>query len=379
MKNATAQALLSALETAGFKGYFVGGCVRNALLELPVTDLDIATNARPETVMELARNIGCKPVPTGIDHGTVTVVGKGESLEVTTFRKDVETDGRHAVIAFADTLEEDAARRDFRMNAIYADARGVLHDPTGGLEDIKARRLIFVGRPDARIREDYLRIIRLYRFAAQLGFGACGIDAHAAGAARRLSYGLGHVSTERKTAELLKLLAVECPLDVLKAMASDGALARVLGFVDLPLLERYLGKEKALLRPDAIARLAVLLMPSETFPLRLSKKDQRFAAQLRIAVKDRPSLGELAYRHGDRLAISVAVARAALLRHEVDPADLALIAKAQGSSFPVTAKDLAPRTGKALGAVLERLERRWIDSGFELGKDALLSGLSDEE
>lgn len=379
MKNATAQALLSALEAAGFKGYFVGGCVRNALLGLPVTDLDIATNARPETVLELARSIGFKPVPTGIDHGTVTVVGKGEPLEVTTFRKDVETDGRHAVIAFADTLEVDAARRDFRMNAIYADARGVLHDPTGGLEDIQARRLVFVGRPEARIREDYLRIIRLYRFAAQLGFGACGIDAHAARAVRRLSYGLGHVSTERKTAELLKLLAVVCPMDVLKAMASDGVLARVLGLVDLPLLERYLGKEKDLLSPDAIARLTVLLMPSEALPLRLSKKDQRFAEQLRSAARDDSSLGELAYRHGKRLAMSVGAARAALLEADMTREDLALIAKGECAVFPVAAKDLAPHRGKALGMALARLERRWIESGFELGKGALLSGLSDEE
>lgn len=379
LQNVVAQALLAALESAGFKGFFVGGCVRNALLGLPVTDLDIATDARPETVIQLAREIGFKPIPTGIDHGTVTVIGQGEQLEVTTFRKDVETDGRHAVIAFADTLEEDAARRDFRMNAIYADALGDLHDPTGGLDDIDARRLVFVGSPDARIREDYLRIIRLYRFAAQLGFGAGGLDPQACQAARRLSYGLSHVSAERKTVEILKILEADCPLDVLRKMAADGVLGRVLGPVDLTLLARYLNGEKKQFRPDAVARLAVLSMPSEAQPLKLRKKDQRFVTQLRRAVKGGHSLGELAYRHGDRLARAAGLAGAALLGRDMTGADLAIIAKADGACFPVCANDLAPRTGKALGAALERLERRWIESAFELSTSELLAELSDEE
>ncbi|WP_438981102.1 CCA tRNA nucleotidyltransferase, partial [Lentibacter sp.] len=206
LEDRAAQALLGALEAESHQAYFVGGCVRNALLGLPVKDIDVATSARPEVVIKIAKALGFKPVPTGLEHGTVTVVGKGSVLEVTTFRKDIETDGRHAVVAFSDRLEDDSARRDFRMNALYADRSGTVTDPTGGVADIEARKICFVGAPDQRIREDYLRIVRLFRFAAQLGFGAEGIDPLAAQAAARLSYGLRHVSIERQTSEILKLL-----------------------------------------------------------------------------------------------------------------------------------------------------------------------------
>ena len=144
----------------------VGGAVRNALLGEPVEDMDIATALRPERVLELAAAAGLKVVPTGIEHGTVTVVAAGEGFEVTTFRRDVETDGRRAVVEFSDRLEEDAARRDFTMNALYAGADGAVIDPVGGLDDLAARRLRFVGDPDQRIAEDYLRILRFFRFHA---------------------------------------------------------------------------------------------------------------------------------------------------------------------------------------------------------------------
>ncbi|MDP1577484.1 MAG: CCA tRNA nucleotidyltransferase, partial [Cypionkella sp.] len=154
------QALCKVLAQAGCQALFVGGCVRNSLLGVPVADIDIATNARPEIVSNLAETAGFRVVPTGIEHGTVTVIAQGLAHEVTTFRRDVETDGRRAVVAFSSDVVEDAARRDFTMNALYARADGSVLDPLGGLPDLIARRVRFVGEPQARIREDYLRILR---------------------------------------------------------------------------------------------------------------------------------------------------------------------------------------------------------------------------
>ncbi|MDH3263709.1 MAG: CCA tRNA nucleotidyltransferase, partial [Paracoccaceae bacterium] len=155
------RAVMAMLRDAGHQALFVGGTVRNALLGHPPGDIDIATDAVPERVMELAEAAGLRPVPTGLDHGTITVVvAHHEGIEVTTFRRDVETDGRRAVVAFSTHVEDDAARRDFTMNALYASAEGEVIDPLGGLPDLRARRVRFVGNAAERIREDYLRILR---------------------------------------------------------------------------------------------------------------------------------------------------------------------------------------------------------------------------
>ena len=166
IENTATQAVCAALTSAGWQALFVGGCVRNAALGLAVNDIDIATDAVPETVTILAENAGFKVVPTGIDHGTVTVIAGGMPHEVTTFRRDIETDGRRAVVAFTAALHDDAARRDFTMNALYARPDGTVVDPLGGLDDLLRRRLRFVGHPEDRIREDYLRILRFFRFTA---------------------------------------------------------------------------------------------------------------------------------------------------------------------------------------------------------------------
>ncbi len=160
------QAVCAMLTEAGHQAWFVGGCVRNALIGAPISDIDITTDAPPERVTILAKNAGFHPVPTGFDHGTVTVVVQGHPFEVTTFRHDVETDGRRAVVAFANTIEDDAHRRDFTMNALYAAPDGLVADPLGGLPDLEARRVRFIDDAHDRIREDYLRILRFFRFHA---------------------------------------------------------------------------------------------------------------------------------------------------------------------------------------------------------------------
>ncbi|MCW1955895.1 CCA tRNA nucleotidyltransferase [uncultured Lentibacter sp.] len=368
LEDKAAQALLGALDAEGYEAYFVGGCVRNALLHLPVKDIDIATNARPQAVIKAAKALGFKPVPTGIDHGTVTVVGNGSVLEVTSFRKDVETDGRHAVVAFSDSLQDDAARRDFRMNALYADRSGAVTDPTGGLADIAARKICFVGAPDERIREDYLRIVRLFRFAAQLGFGAQGIDPRAAEASARLSYGLRHISIERQTAEMLKLLGSGALLGTLDVMHDTGVLARILSGASLPVLRRFVGFDER----DPVARLAALAIYSSKMPLRLSKKEQRLFETLRRFAWSTQSGEALAYQTDAATARKALFVRAALMG---GAADVSGLEAAAGQRFPLVAKDLPHLSGQALGDALRRAEAAWLASGFTLSRTELL----DEE
>ena len=228
MEHPATQAVCAALTAAGYRALFVGGCVRNALLAMPVADVDIATDARPEAVTALAEQAGFKVVPTGIDHGTVTVIAEGIPHEVTTFRRDVATDGRRAVVAFATRIEDDAMRRDFTMNALYAEADGRVIDPLGGLRDLIARRMRFVGTAEARIAEDYLRILRFFRFHAWYGDPDQGIDPEGLAACATLSAGLETLSAERVGAEMRKLLAAPDPAPSLASMAQSGVLQRVL-------------------------------------------------------------------------------------------------------------------------------------------------------
>jgi poly(A) polymerase len=195
------QALCAAVLAGGYRIFFVGGCVRNAVLGEPVGDLDLATDALPEQVIRLAEAAGFKAIPTGIDHGTVTVLADGVPHEITTFRHDVQTDGRHAVVAYSTDLAQDAARRDFTMNALYADPAGEVIDPLGGLPDLLARRLRFVGDPVQRIGEDYLRILRFFRFSATYGDPALGMDVDALAACAELADGIDGLSRERIGAE----------------------------------------------------------------------------------------------------------------------------------------------------------------------------------
>ncbi|MGC1488809.1 MAG: CCA tRNA nucleotidyltransferase, partial [Albidovulum sp.] len=201
------QLVLRLIRDGGHQALLVGGCVRNGLLGVPVDDVDIATDAHPERVSALAKAAGLRVVPTGIEHGTVTIVANSKPFEVTTFRRDVETDGRRATVAFATNIQDDAARRDFTMNALYADHAGQVIDPLGGLPDLQARRVRFVGGPQDRIREDYLRILRFFRFHARYGDPALGLDADGLAACAELADGIKTLSRERIGHEMRKLLA----------------------------------------------------------------------------------------------------------------------------------------------------------------------------
>ena len=366
------QALCDALEAAGYRALFVGGCVRNALLGVPVADVDIATDARPETVTRLAEAAGLRVVPTGIEHGTVTVIAGGVAHEVTTFRRDVETDGRRAVVAFADDVTEDAARRDFTMNALYADLRGDVLDPLGGLPDLVARRLRFVGDAHQRIREDYLRILRFFRFHAHYGDPGEGMDAEALAASAELAEGVDGLSRERIGSEIRKLLAAPDPAPAVAAMAQAGVLARVLPGSDARALAPLVHLEGDL-PPRWQRRLAALGGQEVEERLRLSRADAAVLAALRDAVGRGWSPAALGWKLGAEGGRDAVLLRAALLESPLPTDWQTDVARGAASVMPVTAIDLMPDLqGAALGARLKEIESRWLASDLCLTRADLL-------
>ena len=372
-----AQEVTGVLEAAGHCALFVGGCVRNALLGVPVSDLDLATDARPEQVCEIAEAAGLKVVPTGIEHGTVTVVDAHHPIEVTTFRADMETDGRRARVRYSTDVAEDAARRDFTMNALYCDARGVIVDPLGqGLADLRARRLRFVGEAAARVHEDYLRILRFFRFHAWYADPAGGIDAEGLAACAAGASGLDRVSAERIGAEIKKLLAAPDPAQATAAMAQAGVLAQVLPGASAAPLPRLVHLEaEAGAAPDPILRLAALGGQDVDSRLRLSRAEARRRETLLTGAVSAAGPGELAWRHGADAGRAMALLRAALTGADLPDGLEGLLTRGAAARFPVTAADLMPRyTGSALGARLKALEAAWIASGFTATREELLDG-----
>lgn len=295
------QTVCAALTTGGAQAFFVGGCVRNALLGAPVSDIDIATDAHPERVIELARSAGLKAIPTGLDHGTITVVCDHTPHEVTTFRRDVETDGRRAVVAFSDRVEEDAARRDFTMNAIYARPDGTVLDPLSGLPDLQARRVRFIGTAENRIREDYLRSLRYFRFHAWYGDADAGFDPDALAAIASNLDGLLSLSRERVGAELLKLLGASDPAPSVAAMRSTGVLAHLLpGADDRALAPLIAIEQAAAAEPDPVRRLAAIASPEDAATLRLSRSQLQRLTRMRQEAQASTTVAELGYRYGDQ-------------------------------------------------------------------------------
>ena len=361
--------VLGLLDAGGHQALAVGGCVRNALLGAPVSDIDIATDARPDRVAALAEAAGLRVVPTGLDHGTVTLVADGRPHEVTTFRRDVATDGRHARVAFSDDVAQDAARRDFTMNALYARADGTVVDPLGGLPDLRARRVRFIGAPADRIREDYLRILRFFRFTAW--YGDAGLDAEGLAACAAHQDGLDRLSRERVGHEMRKLLAAPDPAPCIAAMDRCGILARVLPGADPAALAPLIHLEGGA-PADWLRRMAAL--GGAVDGLRLSRAEARDLATLSEAARDTGrgpfALGHLlgAARGGDALLV-----RAALTGLAPDPDMVRHLAAGAAADVPLAAADLMPDLrGPALGAALDRARAAWLASGGTLDREVLV-------
>ena len=379
LDNPQTQAVCAMLTNAGYQALFVGGCVRNALLGVDVNDIDISTDALPHVVMDLAADAGLHAIPTGIEHGTVTVVSGGIPHEITTFRKDVETDGRRAVVAFSTSVSDDARRRDFTMNALFAQPDGTVLDPLDGMADLRKRHVRFIDDADARIREDYLRILRYFRFQAWYGDPKLGMDSEALAAIASNTSGLDSLSKERLGSEMLKSLAATDPAPAVAAMRQTGVLNHVVvgsddrALAPLVHIETVFGASH-----DPIRRLAALGGENVAKALRLSKKDARLLACLRLGIESTDAAASLAYRHGAEIALSILMLRSALFETPMSPKVLNEIEKGALADFPIRSTDLMPQfQGIELGQEIKRLEALWIKSGFALDRDTLLSKDSD--
>ncbi|WP_283177146.1 CCA tRNA nucleotidyltransferase [Gemmobacter sp. 24YEA27] len=368
------QQVFRLLESAGHQALAVGGCVRNALIGAPVADVDISTDAHPDRVIGLARAAGLRVVPTGIDHGTVTVIIGDAPYEITTWRRDVETDGRRAVVAFADRIEDDAMRRDFTMNALYARADGTVTDPLGtGLADALARHIRFVGAAEARIREDYLRILRFFRFYAWYGDPDEGPDPDSLGACAALAGGVDTLSRERVGAELKKLLAAPDPAPALAAMQAAGVLAAALPGADARQVALLVHFETGR-TPRWTRRLAVMGGDTLGETLRLSRAESTEITRLREATLEGGAPARLGHILGTETATDAILARAALLESPPPLAWEDAVARGAAATFPVTAADLmTDYSGPALGRRLAALKEAWLASDLTLGRDALLA------
>lgn len=369
------QHVCKVLKDGGADVYFVGGCVRNALLGAGASDLDLCTNMRPERVIDVAGAAGIRAIPTGIDHGTVTLVHKSVPYEITTFRRDVATDGRRAVVAFSDCIKEDAARRDFTMNALYARPDGEVVDPLDGLPDLMARRVRFIGTAENRIREDYLRSLRYFRFHAWYGNADLGFDPDALSAIAGNLDGIPSLSRERVGQELVKLLAAPDPAPAIAVMRQIGLLSVILPGSDDRALAPLIHLEAGM-PPDPMRRLAALGGEDPRDALRLSKAQANMVQLLRTEATGSTAPAALAYMYDQSVARDVMLLRSALLEMPLPPMlETELNAGAQ-AVFPLTAQDLMPDLqGPALGVALKRLKSDWIASGFSLDKDTLLKRL----
>ena len=364
----------TAIEAGGYDIFFVGGCVRNVVLDEVASDIDMSTNARPYTVMKLAKDAGLKAIPTGIDHGTVTVISSGTSFEITTFRQDVETDGRRAVVAFSDNIIDDARRRDFTMNALYARPDGSIVDPLGGIQDVLDRRVRFIEDADQRIREDYLRTLRFFRFSAWYGAIDQGFDLDALNAISSNLDGLETLSAERVGMEMVKLFNATDPAVAVAVMRQTGVLNVVLQGADDAWLAPLIHVESLWdLSPDPIRRLAALGGSGVEIALRLSKVQARLLMQYRDGIESMAGAGELGYRLGMDVAKGIVALRCAYSGSPPVNEMLDRVVVGSAAKFPIKASDLTNMfSGPALGKRLKELEAEWIASNFTKTKEQLL-------
>ena len=369
--------LFAVFEESGARLLYVGGCIRNAVMGVAVTDIDLSTDATPDQMWRIAQTHGIRVVDTGADHGTLTFLLGGKSYEITTFRKDITTDGRHAEVVFGTSLEEDAARRDFTMNALYAEASGQVIDPLEGLVDAQTGRLCFIGEPQARIAEDYLRILRFFRFWAWYGDPLEGVDAEALAACAALQSGLDRISKERIGAEVFKLLAATDPAPALAAMEAAGILGRVLPGASARPVSLLVALEQGL-APDALRRLACLGGGAVQERLRLSNAQARQVEALRFHGQNTSQALAHGYALGADQGWSSWLVRAAWTEHRVTEAEQEVVRRGAQSVCPVSAADLMPRhQGPALGAALLRAQDIWIARDMHMTKDEILAYLDD--
>ena len=383
MSSPEARRLLDVLTADAGLARFVGGAVRDALLRREVKDVDVATPLQPDEVTRRLERAAIKALPTGVEHGTVTAIVDGKTFEVTTLRRDVATDGRRAVVAFTDDWKEDAERRDFTINALYAAPDGEVFDYFDGIGDLEVGRVRFVGDPVTRIREDYLRILRLFRFHAWYGEGA--LDADALHAAAHERSGLAQLSGERVSREMLRLLAAEDPVFVLRTMAATGIIVEIMqGELAISRLEKLAAIDaECFFQPDPLLRLASLLPQNEQSVRQLSERWKLSGAQEKrlqdiagsqakiVSYLSVREVRKLLYKLGPRLFKDL------VLLHWAEDQKVSnavrwrtLLAQAdtwERPTFPLTGREVmlaGVPEGPLVGKILTEVEEWWVDADF---------------
>ena len=375
LRNPSAQKLSKLYKSFGYQVLFVGGCVRNTILKMPVTDIDLATDAQPEEIIKIAKENNIRFVPTGLVHGTITLIIDNTNYQITTFRTDFDHDGRYAKVEFTESLLLDASRRDLTINALYCNHVGEVIDPLNGLNDIKKQKIKFIGNPNERIKEDNLRILRFFRFQAIYGNKNLEIDSIALEACHNHKSKLAALSKERITSELRKILSAPNPLEVIIKMNETGVLNELFQKVSIDSLKAYLKTEKKFkININWLGRLLSLQVTQEEESLKLTRCEFKFLKQTKSAIENQIHVLEFSYYNGVENGKIYSILQN--FRHNIILSKNLLnqINSLATKKFPITAKDLMPEiSGKKLGEALRSLEDRWIKSNFTLSKKDLLA------
>ena len=377
IKNKSLQNILKVLKKANYNAYLVGGCIRNSILGFPVNDIDISTDAKPEETLNLF-NIGSfKATPTGFSHGTVTVISEGIPYQITTMRSDQNTDGRHADVSFCDNITKDAERRDFTVNALYADATGKIIDPLGGLQDFRPLKIKFIGNANHRIQEDYLRILRFFRFHAQFSELVDEFEQNALDAIKNNQNGLKRLSKERVWNEFQKILLSKNPSCVVLEMSKIGILKEVSVDQDTKNIKNLVSiEEKMGIKPEAIRRLVALARNTETTFFNLSRREAKKFSLLKSLLKKNFEPAELVYQFNKEIAQSVLAVHTFNQGLKLKQSDIAKIEKAYLHPCPVSGAHLSKYlSGEEIAIKLKEAQRIWIKSNFKSDTTKILNSI----
>ena len=382
LESAPLRTLFEALEEKGAIVLVVGGCVRNTVLGLPVgNDVDIATDATPAEVIELAKKANLKVIPTGIIYGTVTIIIDYKEFQVTTFRSDILTDGRYAKVDFSKNIEDDASRRDFTMNAIYMTRGGELLDPINGLNDLIKREVRFIGDPLIRIKEDYLRILRYFRFCAIYSGNKLLDNSATLLACSKALTGLKKISKQRIWSELKKLLGAKYPVESLRDMEKCGVLQELLPGADVNRLHLSLKYEKFMkFQPYFLNRFASLnrnRVECWVKKIPLSKIEKKYIDGILKIIGDNSSLTVKAYKYGKKGVLKSLIISQEIEFDAMDNYWMSNLDKAETKVFPLSTRDFLKYNSPSarLGKEIRRVKNEWYNSNFELERAELLKHL----
>jgi poly(A) polymerase len=371
----SAQCLSKAFKNYGHQALFVGGCVRNSILKVPVTDIDMATDALPETIIRISKENNFKFIPTGLTHGTITIIIDKIAYQITTFRSDIANDGRHAKVEFTTSLLLDASRRDLTINALYCDINGKIIDPLNVLKDLNNRIIKFIGDPNKRIAEDYLRILRFFRFQAIYGNELLEINLPALNACQEHKSKLATLSKERTTSELRKLFSSNNPTRTIIKMIDTGILNQLFESCSVNSFVSYIKAEKKYkIKINWIGRLLSLQGSNIEEVLTLTRRELKMIKYTKKAIKQNMPIFEFSYYNGMEYGIMYLLLQHGMKKTILNKISINKVSSIVTRKFPVTAKDLMPKLkGKKLGDELKKLESQWIKSDFTLNKNQLLS------